>query len=77
VSELAAPSPSISAQTDLYAIFLNELESLDKSIVYDEGAVASHFGIERVQARAWLTRARRENRIPSQKDAEKAKSGSY
>jgi predicted Rossmann fold nucleotide-binding protein DprA/Smf involved in DNA uptake len=60
------PSPSISMQTDLYHVFLGELELVDKSIRYDEAAVAAHFGIERVQARVWLARARREGRIPQQ-----------
>lgn len=75
---IAAPSPPISAQTDLYAIFLNELESIGESLGYDEAAIACHFGIELAQAKAWLARARRENRIPALGTAEEtAKSSSY
>lgn len=58
------PSPPISAQTDLYAIFLDEMESLGYTIGYTELAVAAHFHIEPVQARTWLKRARKEGRIP-------------
>jgi predicted Rossmann fold nucleotide-binding protein DprA/Smf involved in DNA uptake len=65
-SELTAPSPSISAQTDLYTIFLNELELVGDSIGYKDDAVAAHFGIEPLQAKVWLARARRENRIPTE-----------
>jgi hypothetical protein len=62
------PSPPISAQTDLYAIFLDELDSIGVSIGYAEQAVAAHFHIELVQARAWLLRARKEGRIPAADD---------
>ena len=76
--QVAAPSPPISAQTDLYMVFLNELESVGESIGYDEAAVAAHFGIEPVQAKAWLARARLDNRIPRPDRArETAKSNSY
>jgi predicted Rossmann fold nucleotide-binding protein DprA/Smf involved in DNA uptake len=75
---MAASSPPITAQTDLYAIFLNELESIGESIAYEEAAVAAHFGIEPAQARAWLARARRESRIPAAtKSAEAEKNNSY
>lgn len=76
--QVAAPSPPISAQTDLYTVFLNELESVGESIGYDDAAVAAHFGIEPVQAKAWLARARLDNRIPRPDRArETAKSNSY
>jgi predicted Rossmann fold nucleotide-binding protein DprA/Smf involved in DNA uptake len=75
---LAAPSPPISAQTDLYTIFLNELENVGETIGYQETTVAAHFGIEIAQARVWLARARRENRIPTATEAElPAKNASY
>lgn len=74
---IAALSPPITAQTDLYAIFLNELEHIAESIGYDEAAVAAHFGIEPTQAKTWLARARRESRIPATKAAEAAKTRSY
>ncbi len=75
---VAAPSPPISAQTDLYAIFLNELENVGEAIGYQEAPVAAHFGIEPAQARAWLARARRENRIPAANKPELiAKNASY
>lgn len=61
-------SPPISAQTDLYAIFLDELDSIGASIGYAEQTVAAHFHIELVQARAWLLRARKEGRIPAADD---------
>jgi predicted Rossmann fold nucleotide-binding protein DprA/Smf involved in DNA uptake len=78
LSELTAPSPSISAQTDLYAAFLNELESIGASIGYSEDAVVAHFGIEPAQARVWLARARRESRIPYEDGAYKPeKTNSY
>lgn len=63
---IAATIPPIAAPTDLYAIFLDELESVGESIGYDDMAVAAHFGIEPAQARAWLARARRDNRIPAE-----------
>ncbi|MGD9920152.1 MAG: DNA-processing protein DprA [Pseudorhodoplanes sp.] len=77
MSELPAPSPSISAQIDLYSIFLSELDNVGESIGYAEHAVAAYFGIEPLQARVWLTRARRERRIPTEAVPETVKSDSY
>lgn len=78
VSELSAPSRSISAQADLYAIFLSEMENFGESIGYEEEVVAAHFGIEASQARVWLARARRESRIPALEFvSETVKSDSY
>lgn len=75
---VALASPPITAKTDLYAAFLNELENVGGAIGYQEETVAAHFGIEPVQARAWLARARRENRIPSAVKADLiAKNASY
>jgi predicted Rossmann fold nucleotide-binding protein DprA/Smf involved in DNA uptake len=71
-TQVTSSSPPIASQTDLYAIFLTELESLGDSLAYDESAVAAHFGIELAQAKAWLARARRENRIHARKPAEEA-----
>ena len=52
---VAAPG---AAGTDLFGIFAAELERLDESITRSDTAVARHFGIELLQARAWLARAR-------------------
>jgi predicted Rossmann fold nucleotide-binding protein DprA/Smf involved in DNA uptake len=69
---ITSSSPPIASQSDLYAIFLTELESVGQTMANDEAAVAAHFGIELAQAKAWLARARREKRIPVGNPAEEA-----
>ena len=77
-AQVTSSSPPIASQTDLYAIFLTELESLGDSMAHDERAVAAHFGIELAQAKAWLARAQRESRIPAKTNTtEAAKNNSY
>jgi predicted Rossmann fold nucleotide-binding protein DprA/Smf involved in DNA uptake len=65
-ARLTAIGPPIAEHRDLYHLFLNELASIGPSMGYDEALVAAHFGIERIQARVWLARARSERRIPVQ-----------
>jgi predicted Rossmann fold nucleotide-binding protein DprA/Smf involved in DNA uptake len=54
----SSPSPARRERPDLYAIFLSELVLLDEAIACSEDSVARHFGIELLQARTWLARAR-------------------
>jgi predicted Rossmann fold nucleotide-binding protein DprA/Smf involved in DNA uptake len=63
LAQLSAPAPPVSTTADLFAVFVRGLASLDRSTIASEEAVARHFGIEVVQARAWLARARSEGQI--------------
>jgi hypothetical protein len=58
----ADSGPIVPTQTDLYEAFIAELLSRPELVSLTEGAVAKYFGIEAIQARTWIDRARAENR---------------
>lgn len=67
------PASTLSMRVDLYAVFLRGLETLAPEIAASEQAVSRHFGIELIQARAWLARARDDGVLRPRHDGELAK----
>jgi predicted Rossmann fold nucleotide-binding protein DprA/Smf involved in DNA uptake len=70
--QAAAPlTPGVSTDADLlYQVFVAELEKIIGSISCDDNSIASYFGLEPVQARVWVARARHEGHIPELSAAE-------